>query len=156
MARVKAAAGGIRAFALDPLRNFKHQTIAVEEWGGAEVTVRALSAGDWVEYRRRAAELVSAARVDAGLSARAVEVAEGEDASPEPQVEINPNELYAFVLVRTLFDEAQQRVFTDDDIDEVVEAFSPVHDRLSAKAFELSGVGVTADDPDPVDAAGND
>ena len=84
------------------------------------------------------------------------EVVEGEDASPEPQVEINPNELYAFVLVRTLFDEAQQRVFTDDDIDEVVEAFSPVHDRLSAKAFELSGVGVTADDPDPVDAAGND
>ena len=45
MARVKAAAGGIRAFALDPLRNFKHQTIEVEEWGGAEVTVRALSAG---------------------------------------------------------------------------------------------------------------
>ena len=156
MARVKAAAGGIRAFALDPLRNFKHQTIAVEEWGGAEVTVRALSAGDWVEYRRRAAELVSAARVDAGLSARAVEVAEGEDASPEPQVEINPNVLYAFVLVRTLFDENQQRVFSDEDIDEVAEAFSPVHDRLSAKVFELSGVGVTEGAPDPVDAAGND
>ena len=155
MARVKAAESGLRAMALDPLRNFKHETVVVDEWGGAQVIVRALSAGDWVEYRRRAAELVSAARVDAGLSARAVEVAEGEDVSPEPQVEINGNVLYAFVLVRTLFDENQQRVFSDEDIDEVAEAFSPVHDRLSAKVFELSGVGVTEVAPDPVDAAGN-
>lgn len=156
MARVKAAAGDLRAFALDPLRNFKHETVAVEEWGGAEVTIRALSAGDWVEYRRRAAELVSAARVEAGLSARATESTEGEDAPPEPQVEVNANVLYAFVLVRTLFDENQQRVFSDDDADDVAEAFSPVHDRLSAKVFELSGVGVTEGAPDPVDAAGND
>ena len=156
MARAKAAESGLRAMALDPLRNFKHETVVVDEWGGAQVIVRALSAGDWVEYRRRAAELVSAARVDAGLSARAVEVVEGEDVSPEPQVEINGNVLYAFVLVRTLFDENQQRVFSDEDIDEVAEAFSPVHDRLSAKVFELSGVGVTEGAPDPVDAAGND
>ncbi len=156
MARAKAAESGLRAMALDPLRNFKHETVVVDEWGGAQVIVRALSAGDWVEYRRRAAELVSAARVDAGLSARAVEVAEGEDVWPEPQIEINGNVLYAFVLVRTLFDENQQRVFSDEDIDEVAEAFSPVHDRLSAKVFELSGVGVTEGAPDPVDAAGND
>lgn len=155
MARVKAADGGIRAFALDPLRNFKHETVAVAEWGGALVTVRALSAGDWVEYRRRAAELVSAARVEAGLSAHAVEVAEGEDTPPEPQVEVNANVLYSFVLVRTLFDENQQRVFCDEDVDEVAEAFSPVHDRLSARVFELSGVGLNEDTPDPVDAAGN-
>ena len=156
MARVKAAESGLRAFALDPLRNFKHETVAVAEWGGALVTVRALSAGDWVEYRRRAAELVSAARVEAGLSPHAVEVAEGEEAPPERHVEVNANVLYAFVLVRTLFDENQQRVFSDEDIDEVAEAFSPVHDRLSAKVFELSGVGVTEGAPDPVDAAGND
>ena len=155
MARVKAVESGLRAFALDPLRNFKHETVAVAEWGGALVTVRALSAGDWVEYRRRAAELVSAARVEAGLSAHAVEVAEGEEVPAEPQVEVNANVLYAFVLVRTLFDENQQRVFSDDDVDEVAEAFSPVHDRLSARVFELSGVGLNEDTPDPVDAAGN-
>ena len=155
MARVKAAESGLRAFALDPLRNFKHETVAVAEWGGALVTVRALSAGDWVEYRRRAAELVSSARVEAGLSAHMVEAAEGEESSPEPQVEVNANLLYAFVLVRTLFDENQQRVFSDDDVDEVAEAFSPVHDRLSARVFELSGVGLNEDTPDPVDAAGN-
>ena len=155
MARAKAAEGGIRAWALDPLRNFKYETVPVAEWGGAPVTLRALSAGDWVEYRRRAAELVSAARVEAGLSAHAVEVAEGEDAAPEPHVEVNANVLYAFVLVRTLFDENQQRVFCDADVDEVAEAFSPVHDRLSAKVFELSGVGLSEETPDPVDAAGN-
>ena len=155
MARVKAAESGLRAFALDPLRNFKHETVAVAEWGGALVTLRALSAGDWVEYRRRAAELVSAARVEAGLSAHVVEAAEGEESPPEPQVEVNANVLYAFVLVRTLFDENQQRVFSDDDVDEVAEAFSPVHDRLSARVFELSGVGLNEDIPDPVDAAGN-
>ena len=155
MARVKAVESGIRAFALDPLRNFKHETVAVAEWGGALVTVRALSAGDWVEYRRRAAELVSAARVEAGLSAYVVEAAEGEESPPEPQVEVNANLLYAFVLVRTLFDENQQRVFCDEDVDEVAEAFSPVHDRLSARVFELSGVGLNEDTPDPVDAAGN-
>lgn len=155
MARVKAAESGLRAFALDPLRNFKHETVAVAEWGGALVTLRALSAGDWVEYRRRAAELVSAARVEAGLSAHVVEAAEGEESPPEPQVEVNANLLYAFVLVRTLFDENQQRVFSDDDVDEVAEAFSPVHDRLSARVFELSGVGLNEDTPDPVDAAGN-
>lgn len=155
MARAKAAEGGIRALALDPLRNFKHESVPVAEWGGAPVTLRALSTGDWVEYRRRAAELVSAARVEAGLSAHAVEVAEGEDAAQEPHVEVNANVLYAFVLVRTLFDENQQRVFCDADVDEVAEAFSPVHDRLSAKVFELSGVGLSEETPDPVDAAGN-
>lgn len=155
MARAKAAESGLRAMALDPLRNFKHETVVVDEWGGAQVIVRALSAGDWVEYRRRAAELIAAARVEVGLSAQAPVVAEGEEALVEPQVDVNSNALYAFVLVRTLFDENQQRVFSDDDVDEVAEAFSPVHDRLSAKVFELSGVGLNEDTPDPVDAAGN-
>lgn len=156
MAKVKVAEGGIRGFALDPLRNFKHETVPVDEWAGAKVIVRALSAGDWVEYRRRAAELVSAARVEAGLTAQPAVVADGEDAPQEPHVEVSSNALYAFVLVRTLFDETQSRVFSDDDVPEVSEAFSPVHDRLAAKAFELSGVALTAEAPDPVDAAGND
>ena len=155
MASVKAAESGLRAMALDPLRNFKRETVKVEEWGDAEVTLRALSAGDWMEYRRRAAEMVSVARAEAGLSPQTQESTEGEDASSEQRVEINSNVLYAFVLVRTLFDEHQQRVFSDEDVGEVTEAFSPVHDRLAAKVFELSGVGVTEDAPDPVDAAGN-
>ena len=38
----------------------------------------------------------------------------------------------------------------------VAKAFSPVHDRLVGKAFELSGVEAGAGAQDPVEAAGND
>lgn len=156
MARTKTAEAGIRAFALDPLCNFKHQETQVPEWGGATIIIRALSAGDWVEYRRRAIDLVAAARVAAGLKAQPAPVAEGEEVVLEPDVEVPSSVLYAFVLARTLFDESKVRVFADEDVNEVAEAFSPVHDRLVGKAFELSGVEVGAASQDPVDAAGND
>ncbi|MBP0661863.1 phage tail assembly chaperone, partial [Mycobacterium tuberculosis] len=60
----------LRSMALDPMRNFKHERLTIDEWEGAQVVVRALSAGDWVEYRRRAALAVAEARQDAGLPAQ--------------------------------------------------------------------------------------
>lgn len=157
MGRAKAGSAlDLRSMALDPMRNFKHEALIIDEWEGARVVVRALSAGDWVEYRRRAALAVAEARQDAGLPAQYV-VAEGdEDAPLEPRVEIQSSPLYAFVLVRALLDENNMRVFTDDDVSVVAEAFSPVHDQLVGKAFELSGVAAGAGGEDPVDAAGND
>lgn len=152
MARVKAAEGGIRGFALDPLRNFKREEMVVPEWDGAKVTVRALSAGDWVEYRRRATELILAARQAAGLSDSPAD----SEVAKEESVEVSSAPLYAFVLTRTLFDDSGARVFSDGDVDEVAEAFSPVHDLLVSKAFELSGIAADGDAPDPVEAAGND
>ena len=141
--------------ALDPMRNFKHEALTIDEWEGARVFVRALSAGDWVEYRRRAALAVAEARQDAGLPAQATG-SESEDQSPlEPRVEIQSSPLYAFVLVRALLDENNVRVFKDEDVPDVAEAFSPVHDRLVGKVFELSGVAAGAGGEDPVDAAGN-
>ena len=141
--------------ALDPMRNFKHEALTIDEWEGARVVVRALSAGDWVEYRRRAALAVAEARQDAGLPAQATG-SESEDQSPlEPRVEIQSSPLYAFVLVRALLDENNVRVFKDEDVPDVAEAFSPVHDRLVGKVFELSGVAAGAGGEDPVDAAGN-
>ena len=65
--RAKPSATGIRSKILDPLRNFKHEVIEVAEWDSAKVIVRALSAGDWLEYRHRAVQQVQAARVAAGL-----------------------------------------------------------------------------------------
>ena len=144
----KSNSSTIRTLALDPLLNFKHELVAVAEWSDAKVIVRALSAGDWVEYRRRALELVQEGR--SNVSAAGAEV--------EPEVlngDISSASLYAFVMGRTLFDPIGQRVFSDDDIEEISKAFSPVHDRLVCKAFELSGVEVGADSPDPVTAAGN-
>lgn len=156
MARVKT--GGpmdLRSMALDPMRNFKHERLTIEEWEGAQVVVRALSAGDWIEYRRRAALAVAEARNDAGLPARHMVSDDDEDASVEPHVEVHSSPLYAFVLVRALLDENNVRVFTDDDVPAVAEAFSPVHDRLVGKVFSLSGVAAGAGAEDPVDAAGN-
>lgn len=154
MARAKAAgAQSLRAMALDPVRNFKHEALDVPEWDGAKVVVMALSAGDWAEYRRRAAVAVAAARAASGAR-EAREVEEG-DAMEARLVDIDSSPLYAFVLARTLLDESHARIFGDEDVEAVAKAFSPVHDRLVGKAFELSGVEAGADGQDPVEAAGN-
>ena len=71
--REKPSASGIRDKILDPLRNFKHEVMEVPEWDSAKVIVRALSAGDWLEYRHRALQQVEAARIAAGLSPHAEE-----------------------------------------------------------------------------------
>jgi hypothetical protein len=154
MPRARTSDSDLRDKILDPLRNFKHESVQVEEWEGATVVIRALSAGDWLEYRRRALEQVRLARVAAGLSTQPP-VVDGEDQPEERLIEVFSVPLYAFVLARTLFELSGRRLFGDDDVDELAEAFSPVHDRLVAKAFELSGVSAEADSPDPVDMAGN-
>lgn len=144
--REKPSASGIRDKILDPLRNFKHEVMEVPEWDSAKVIVRALSAGDWLEYRRRALQQVETARIAAGL------IPQAEEGQGEPALDIFSTPLYAFVLARTLFEPPGQRIFTDDDVPELTEAYSPVHDRLVARALELSGVALEAD---PVDTAGN-
>ena len=146
--RGKLSSSSIRDKILDPLRNFKHEMVDVPEWDSAKVIVRALSAGDWLEYRRRAVQQVEAARIAAGLSPHA------QEGQSEPTLDIFSTPLYAFVLARTLFEPPGQRIFTDDDVPELTEAYSPVHDRLVARALELSGVALeTASDP--VEMAGN-
>ncbi|HBP47504.1 hypothetical protein GHO42_14900 [Pseudomonas sp. FSL R10-0056] len=144
--REKPSASGIRDKILDPLRNFKHEVMEVPEWDSAKVIVRALSAGDWLEYRHRALQQVEAARIAAGLSPHA------EEGQSDPALDIFSTPLYAFVMARTLFEPPGQRIFTDDDVPELTEAYSPVHDRLVARALELSGVAL---ETDPVDTAGN-
>ncbi len=154
MARAKAAgAQSLRAMALDPIRNFKHEPLDVPEWDGAKVVVMALSAGDWAEYRRRAAAVVAAARAAVGLSEQPEEG--GDEDQVARLVDIDSSSLYAFVLARTLLDESHARIFEDEDVPAVAKAFSPVHDRLVGKAFELSGVEAGAGAQDPVEAAGN-
>nr|WP_314400320.1 phage tail assembly chaperone [Pseudomonas lundensis] len=146
--RGKPSASGIRDKILDPLRNFKHEVMEVPEWDSAKVIVRALSAGDWLEYRRRALQQVKEARAAAGLSP------EADNEEQAPDLEIFSTPLYAFVLARTLFELPGQQIFSDHDVPELAQAYSPVHDRLVAKALELSGVALDVS-VDPVDTAGN-
>lgn len=150
MALAKSAESSIRNLALDPLCNFRHESIPVAEWGNATVIVRAMSAGDWLDYRSRAEQLVREARVKAGLPALV------DDEEVSTTIDFPSSSLYSLVLVRTLYEGAGTRVFEDDDIDLVIQAFSPVHDRLVSKAFELSGVEAGSEPADPVDTAGND
>lgn len=145
MARAKSAEGGIRAKALDPLCNFKHETVEVPEWQ-ASVIVRAMSAGDWLDYRLRTANLVTEAREVAGLDA-------AEEGSALEGIDLPAAQIYALVIVRTLFELSGERVFADEDIQAVAAAFSPVHDRLVAKAFDLSAA---SDEGGPEVTAGND
>lgn len=128
----------IRALATDPLVPFKHERVTVAEWDNAELIVRQLTAGDWVDYR----VAISAARDAAGVEP-------GED-SDRP---INVIKATALVVVRTLFDTSGKRVLFDSDADGVAASFSEVHGRLADKAFELSGIKASAD---PVADAGND
>lgn len=58
------------------------------------------------------------------------------------------------MLARTLFELPGQQIFSDHDVPELAQAYSPVHDRLVAKALELSGVALDVS-VDPVDTAGN-
>ena len=146
--RTRPSASGIRDKILDPLRNFKHEVVEVPEWDSAKVVVRALSAGDWLEYRRRAVQQAKEARASAGLSPDI----EGDEQAPNLEIFSTP--LYAFVLARTLFEPPGLRIFSDHDVPELAQAYSPVHDRLVAKALELSGVALDAS-IDPVDTAGN-
>lgn len=154
-ARKAAPAASLRAQVVDPFRNLKSEVVDVPEWG-AKVVVRGLKLGEWREYNRMAALLSPA-------------LAEG-DAQPAAEREREPWEafgidaLYAFVVVVSLHDENRAAVFSAEpvqrakDVAEVAATFSAVHDRLAAKAFELSGIGMAEKGeapPDPVDEAGN-
>lgn len=154
-ARKAAPAASLRAQVVDPFRNLKSEVVDVPEWD-AKVVVRGLKLGEWREYNRMAA-LLSPALAEGDTQADA-------EREREPWEAFGIDALYAFVVVATLHDENRGPVFSAEpvqrakDVAEVAATFSAVHDRLAAKAFELSGIGMAekgAAPPDPVDEAGN-
>lgn len=133
----------IRAAALDPWKNWAWKSEPVPEWG-CTVRVRALSSNDWIDYNALADK----------LTPKVAPPAEGEE--PAEVLEVEPGayrQVLALALVRTLYDEDGQRVLSDDDIPTIAANYSPVHDRLTTLAFQLSGVQAGTD---PVETAGND
>jgi hypothetical protein len=137
----------LRALATDPLAPFKHERVSVPEWENAQLVVRELTAGDWVDYRSAIARAREAAGIEPG----------------EPvTVPVNTIQATALVVARTLFYPNGRRVLTDADAVDVGAAFSAVHGRLADKAFELSGIVLSApgedgkqEAVDPVAEAGN-
>lgn len=154
-ARKAAPAASLRAQVVDPFRNLKSEVVDVPEWG-AKVVVRGLKLGEWREYNRMAA-LLSPALAEGDTQADA-------ERPREPWGAFGIDALYAFVVVVSLHDENRAPVFSAEpvqrakDVAEVAATFSAVHDRLAAKAFELSAVHLAEKGetpPDPVEAAGN-
>lgn len=138
----------LRKLATDPFAQLKHERVSVPEWEHADLVVRQLTAGDWIDYR--------------AAIARARELA-GIQQDEEATVPVNIIPATALVLVRTLFTPDGSRALSDADVKDVAASFNAVHGRLADKAFELSGVMLTAVDPDtnesvavdPVSVAGN-
>ncbi|GEM_PF-1445111 len=158
-ARKAAPAASLRAQVVDPFRNLKSEVVDVPEWG-AKVVVRGLKLGEWREYNRMAA-LLSPALAEGDAQPDTERERERER---EPWEAFGIDALYAFVVVVSLHDENRSPVFSAEpvqrakDVAEVAATFSAVHDRLAAKAFELSGIGMAEKGeapPDPVDEAGN-
>ncbi|MCY1464854.1 Phage tail assembly chaperone [compost metagenome] len=118
----------------------------MDEWGGAKLIVRALSAEDWAGYRAKVGELRLVALQDMGYESEA-------DAPEDLRVSMDMYPAYAYVLGRCLYQANGQRVFDDDAAQAIAPAYGPVHDRLVEKAFELSGVKSSSGDP--VGDAGN-
>lgn len=136
----KAKTPNLRALATDPLAPFKHERVTVPEWEGAELVVRQLVAGDWIDYRAEIARAREAAGIEPG------EVSE---------IPVNIIPATALVLVRVLFYPDGRRVLRDEDAPSVAASFSEVHDKLVSKAFELSGITLSRKgedgEPEPVD-----
>ncbi|HEY4529385.1 MAG TPA: phage tail assembly chaperone [Luteimonas sp.] len=142
-----AKQSNLRALATAPLAPFKHERVTVPEWENAQLVVRALTAGDWADYRTAIAK----ARQAAGA---------GDEEAPALPVNVIP--ATALVLVRVLFDDSGKRVLSDRDAADVAASFSEVHGRLVDKAFELSGIELAKvgqdgamEAGDPVADAGN-
>ncbi|MFJ3259654.1 phage tail assembly chaperone [Pseudomonas sp. NPDC086581] len=146
MARQTKMPANLLAFASDPLANFKHERVTIEEWGNAELIVRALSAEDWAGYRDQLNELEAVALQQKGYSSRE-EVPEG------VKVAINVYQAYAYVLCRCLYYPNGERAFPDVAVATIAPAYGPIHDRLVTLAFNLSGAAVSS--ADPVADAGN-
>ena len=132
---------GIRALATAPLAPFKHERVTVPEWvldgKPVTVTIRQMTAGDWIVYRAAIARARDAAGLEPGETS---------------EVPVNVIPATALVLVRTMFNDKGVRELTDRDADDVAASFSDVHGRLVDKAFELSGINAGKDE---VAEAGN-
>lgn len=123
----------VRARAVDPLAGLSHEAVDVPEWGGAKVIVRAPTPSDHLWHVNL---IWAAAGVVPGEAQEAIQAKLG-------AAGVDYTRASAALLVRTLFEQSPEgvrRVFQDEDLDEVVPAYGPVHARLAAKAMELGNL----------------
>ncbi|MEC8919186.1 MAG: phage tail assembly chaperone [Pseudomonadota bacterium] len=128
MAKSQSPQLDLRALALSPLAGFRHESIKVEEWKGATVTIREPSAGDWTAWQSKLAAITGE------------EVTQDNVSELESGIDGNDRTLEATLFVRVLYDADGKRVFSDEDVADVAAIYGPVHERLLRKAMELAGL----------------
>ncbi|MCA8592489.1 phage tail assembly chaperone [Escherichia coli] len=101
----------IRNLALATMSGFRHKTVDVPEWEGATVVLREPSAEAWLRWQ----EIVKAK-------------AERARRNLEADVEL---------FIDVLCDTGLQPVFSEDDREQVIAVYGPVHARLLRQSLEL-------------------
>ena len=110
----------LKELALSPKNAFRSKMVKVPEWSGVTVILREPSSAAWLRWR----ELMNAG---------------GEGDNKLSEAEQAQRNLRADVVMFSdvLLDEDKERVFGDDDTEEVMAVYGPVHARLLKQALDL-------------------
>ncbi|MCE9664524.1 phage tail assembly chaperone [Halomonas sp. M5N1S17] len=129
MARRKSTTTDPRAALLAPLAGFRHRSMPVGDTD-AQVIVREPGADDWLTWQQHLQEAAGEDVTEENAEEVAERVTSSRDHTPE-----------AALLVRVLLDpNTFERIFTDDDVEEVNRLWGPVYGRYLNAAFELAGL----------------
>ena len=115
----KTSQNSLRNVALTASKAYRTKVgITVPEWDGAKVTLREPSGDAWVKFR----EIVAS---------------DGEEAPKmtESQKFLLNKEADVVLFIDVLLDENGERVFSDEDQEQVSKIYGPVHARLLAQAL---------------------
>lgn len=110
----------LKELALSPKNAFRSKMVKVPEWSGVTVILREPSSAAWLRWR----ELMNT---------------DGEGDKKLSEAEQAQRNLRADVVMFSdvLLDEDKERVFSDDDTEEVMAVYGPVHARLLKQALDL-------------------
>ncbi|MGX7356236.1 phage tail assembly chaperone [Citrobacter sp. ESY80] len=120
----KTSQNSLRNVALTASKAYRtKEGVAVPEWDGAKVTLREPSGDAWVKFR----EIVNP------------HIPDGEDEKQltEAQKFLRNKEADVVLFIDVLLDENGERVFSDEDQEQVSKIYGPVHARLLAQALGL-------------------
>jgi len=125
----KTSQSSLRNVALTASKAYRTKEVPVPEWDNAKVTLREPSGDAWVKFR----EIVNP------------EITEGEEAPQltETQKFLRNKEADVVLFIDVLLDEKGDRVFSDEDQEQVSQIYGPVHARLLAQAL---GLGMSQDE----------
>ncbi len=125
----KTSQSSLRNMALTASKAYRTKEVPVPEWDNAKVTLREPSGDAWVKFR----EIVNP------------EIKEGEEARQltETQKFLRNKEADVVLFIDVLLDEKGDRVFSDEDQEQVSQIYGPVHARLLAQAL---GLGMSQDE----------